>query len=213
MARCLGLQRLADGLPLYSLPCHPSIHMSPPALPHTPPQVEATKFTEVGFHGRDVDQIIRDLVDNAIIMMRQVGLHIGGSLASEEAWREWDGRGVRRNLYWVKPSAAVPSAAVDSCTALQPLGKLAAAQPGWRRLQPPLLPCPSHLPQRLRKEMKKAIDEAVEERILNALLGETVDSDTRRQFRMLYRCACCGLASVPEGRGRSHLHRLDCFEF
>jgi len=29
-------------------------------------KVEATKFTEVGFHGRDVDQIIRDLVDNAI---------------------------------------------------------------------------------------------------------------------------------------------------
>lgn len=35
------------------------------------PQVEATKFTEVGFHGRDVDQIIRDLVDNSIVMMRQ----------------------------------------------------------------------------------------------------------------------------------------------
>lgn len=35
--------------------------------------MEATKFTEVGFHGRDVDQIIRDLVDAAIIMMRQVG--------------------------------------------------------------------------------------------------------------------------------------------
>jgi len=29
-------------------------------------KVEATKFTEVGFHGRDVDQIIRDLVDVAI---------------------------------------------------------------------------------------------------------------------------------------------------
>lgn len=26
-------------------------------------KVEATKFTEVGFHGRDVDQIIRDLVE------------------------------------------------------------------------------------------------------------------------------------------------------
>lgn len=26
-------------------------------------QVEATKFTEVGFHGRDVDQIIKDLVE------------------------------------------------------------------------------------------------------------------------------------------------------
>lgn len=33
-------------------------------------QVEATKFTEVGFHGRDVDQIIRDLVDNAIVLTR-----------------------------------------------------------------------------------------------------------------------------------------------
>jgi len=26
-------------------------------------KVEATKFTEVGYHGRDVDQIIRDLMD------------------------------------------------------------------------------------------------------------------------------------------------------
>eukprot|EP01026_Neomeris_dumetosa_P054191 TRINITY_DN4868_c0_g1_i1.p1 TRINITY_DN4868_c0_g1~~TRINITY_DN4868_c0_g1_i1.p1 ORF type:complete len:551 (-),score=89.02 TRINITY_DN4868_c0_g1_i1:143-1645(-) len=34
-------------------------------------KVEATKFTEVGFHGRDVDQIIRDLVDNAIILTKQ----------------------------------------------------------------------------------------------------------------------------------------------
>ncbi|KAJ7537845.1 hypothetical protein O6H91_11G024000 [Diphasiastrum complanatum] len=33
-------------------------------------KVEATKFTEVGFHGRDVDQIIRDLVDNAILLQR-----------------------------------------------------------------------------------------------------------------------------------------------
>eukprot|EP00963_Diacronema_lutheri_P008740 scaffold772_cov339-Pavlova_lutheri.AAC.36 len=33
-------------------------------------KVEATKFTEVGFHGRDVDQIIRDLVDNAIVLQR-----------------------------------------------------------------------------------------------------------------------------------------------
>lgn len=34
------------------------------------PQVEATKFTEVGFHGRDVDQIVRDLVDAAIVSTR-----------------------------------------------------------------------------------------------------------------------------------------------
>jgi len=34
-------------------------------------KVEATKFTEVGYVGRDVEQIIRDLVDAAIIMVRE----------------------------------------------------------------------------------------------------------------------------------------------
>lgn len=34
-------------------------------------KVEATKYTEVGFHGRDVDQIIRDLVDLAITQTKQ----------------------------------------------------------------------------------------------------------------------------------------------
>lgn len=34
-------------------------------------KVEATKFTEVGFHGRDVDQIIRDLIEISINQTRQ----------------------------------------------------------------------------------------------------------------------------------------------
>ncbi len=33
-------------------------------------KVEATKFTEVGYVGRDVDQIVRDLVETAIVMIR-----------------------------------------------------------------------------------------------------------------------------------------------
>src|SRR5438128_5702934 len=33
-------------------------------------KIEATKFTEVGYHGRDVDSIIRDLLDSAISMVR-----------------------------------------------------------------------------------------------------------------------------------------------
>lgn len=33
-------------------------------------KVEATKFTEVGFHGRDVEQIVRDLLENAITLAR-----------------------------------------------------------------------------------------------------------------------------------------------
>ena len=34
-------------------------------------KVEATKFTEVGYVGRDVEQIVRDLVDSAIVLIRE----------------------------------------------------------------------------------------------------------------------------------------------
>ncbi len=34
-------------------------------------KVEATKFTEVGYVGRDVESIIRDLVENSIVMVRE----------------------------------------------------------------------------------------------------------------------------------------------
>ena len=34
-------------------------------------KVEATKFTEVGYVGRDVEQIIRDLMEVAIHMVRE----------------------------------------------------------------------------------------------------------------------------------------------
>ena len=34
-------------------------------------KVEATKFTEVGYVGRDVDSIVRDLVENAIRMVKE----------------------------------------------------------------------------------------------------------------------------------------------
>jgi hypothetical protein len=46
-------------------------------------KVEATKFTEVGFVGRDVEQIIRDLVDSAIIMVRGRGKERGGGEEGE----------------------------------------------------------------------------------------------------------------------------------
>ncbi len=34
-------------------------------------KVEATKFTEVGYHGRDVESIIRDLLDSAVALVRE----------------------------------------------------------------------------------------------------------------------------------------------
>jgi ATP-dependent HslUV protease ATP-binding subunit HslU len=50
-------------------------------------KVEATKFTEVGYVGRDVDSIIRDLVDVAVKMIREIEIqkvqHLAEDLAEE----------------------------------------------------------------------------------------------------------------------------------
>ena len=38
-------------------------------------KVEATKFTEIGYVGRDVDSIVRDLVERAVVMEREQAAH------------------------------------------------------------------------------------------------------------------------------------------
>lgn len=48
-------------------------------------KVEATKFTEVGYVGRDVESIIRDLVDMAIKMMREKEMSKVRAIAEEAA--------------------------------------------------------------------------------------------------------------------------------
>jgi len=50
-------------------------------------KVEATKFTEVGYVGRDVDSIVRDLVEASITMLREQarrGVQAKAELAAEE---------------------------------------------------------------------------------------------------------------------------------
>jgi ATP-dependent HslUV protease ATP-binding subunit HslU len=48
-------------------------------------KVEATKFTEVGYVGRDVESIIRDLVDVAIKLRREQAMHAVQHRAAEAA--------------------------------------------------------------------------------------------------------------------------------
>lgn len=48
-------------------------------------KVEATKFTEVGYVGRDVETIIRDLVEMALKMVREDAIHDVGARADEAA--------------------------------------------------------------------------------------------------------------------------------
>lgn len=48
-------------------------------------KVEATKFTEIGYVGRDVESIIRDLVDNAISILRLQAKESCSTMAYEKA--------------------------------------------------------------------------------------------------------------------------------
>ena len=48
-------------------------------------KIEATKFTEVGYVGRDVDSIIRDLIENAIKNVREVEIKKNRDRAQDAA--------------------------------------------------------------------------------------------------------------------------------
>ena len=56
-------------------------------------KVEATKFTEVGYVGRDVESIIRDLVDVSVKQMRESELDRVKALAEAVRTRQWRGAG------------------------------------------------------------------------------------------------------------------------
>ena len=51
-------------------------------------KVEATKFTDVGYVGRDVEQIIRDLTENAILITREAMREDVRARAEEQAQQE-----------------------------------------------------------------------------------------------------------------------------
>ena len=48
-------------------------------------KVEATKFTEVGYVGRDVESIVRDLADTAVSLLRQEQMQEVASQAADRA--------------------------------------------------------------------------------------------------------------------------------
>lgn len=51
-------------------------------------KVEATKFTEVGYVGKDVDSIIRDLIENAIYIVREKHVQQIHKKATKEAYKK-----------------------------------------------------------------------------------------------------------------------------
>ena len=55
-------------------------------------KVEATKFTEVGYVGRDVDSIVKELVDIAVKMTREEELARVRDRAADAGWSSEAGR-------------------------------------------------------------------------------------------------------------------------
>ena len=68
-------------------------------------KVEATKYTEVGYHGRDVESMIRDLLDSAIQMVR-------GEM-TEEVRKPAEEQVEERLLDYLLPAGAASSASDD----------------------------------------------------------------------------------------------------
>ncbi len=60
-------------------------------------KVEATKYTEVGYYGRDVESMIRELVENAIGLVRRAGAGAAsrarpGGASRSGCWTCWSPR-------------------------------------------------------------------------------------------------------------------------
>ncbi|WP_042688193.1 ATP-dependent protease ATPase subunit HslU [Candidatus Glomeribacter gigasporarum] len=86
-------------------------------------KIEATKFTEVGYVGRDVDSIIRDLADIAVKQTREAEMRKVRSKAEELA--------EDRILDILLPAAKKPDQATDA----QPEGESATRQKFRKRLR------------------------------------------------------------------------------
>jgi ATP-dependent HslUV protease ATP-binding subunit HslU len=80
-------------------------------------KVEASKYTEVGYHGRDVESMIRDLLDQALAMVRaEKARAVADQAADTTAWRLVD-----LLLPAANDLADTPSADLSDATASPPL--------------------------------------------------------------------------------------------
>ena len=110
-------------------------------LAHAPfIKVEATKFTEVGYVGRDVDSIVRDLVDMAVKMVREEAVTRVADRAADAAEdrlldallpgpRSDDGRDTRQRLRKMLREGGLDEREIEL--------DLTAAMPGVEIMAPP----------------------------------------------------------------------------
>ncbi|NQV71058.1 MAG: ATP-dependent protease ATPase subunit HslU [Pseudohongiella sp.] len=89
-------------------------------------KIEATKFTEVGYVGRDVDSIIRDLIDVAIKMIREAEMEKVQHLAEDQA--------EERILDVLLPPARTDASLQDSAVKNSPTGSEGGSESSARQV-------------------------------------------------------------------------------
>jgi ATP-dependent HslUV protease ATP-binding subunit HslU len=109
-------------------------------------KVEATKFTEIGYVGREVDSIIRDLADQAVKNAREEALGVVGHLAADAAEERLldallpgsselaDGADTRQRMRKLLREGELAEREVEVETQATPMGVEIMAPPGMEEM-------------------------------------------------------------------------------
>jgi ATP-dependent HslUV protease ATP-binding subunit HslU len=142
-------------------------------LAHAPfIKVEATKFTEVGYVGRDVDSIVRDLVDMAVKMVREEAVTRVAGRAKDSAEdrlldallpgsRADDGRDTRQRFRKMLREGELDDREVELDVAAPALGVEIMAPPGMEEMTNQLQGLFQNLSQGRSKRRKLKVKDAV----------------------------------------------------
>jgi ATP-dependent HslUV protease ATP-binding subunit HslU len=142
-------------------------------LAHAPfIKVEATKFTEVGYVGRDVDSIVRDLVDMAVKMVREQAVTRVADRAKDAAEdrlldallpgsRDDSGRETRQRFRKMLREGELDDREVELDVATSALGVEIMAPPGMEEMTNQLQSLFQNLQQGRAKRRKLKVKDAV----------------------------------------------------
>jgi ATP-dependent HslUV protease ATP-binding subunit HslU len=137
-------------------------------------KVEATKFTEVGYVGRDVDSIVRDLVETAVKMMREEAVTRVADRAADAAEdrlldallpgsRAEDNRETRQRFRKMLREGALDDREVELDVAAPAMGVEIMTPPGMEEMTQQLQGLFANLQQGRSRRRKLKVKEAFEQ--------------------------------------------------
>jgi ATP-dependent HslUV protease ATP-binding subunit HslU len=136
-------------------------------------KVEATKFTEVGYVGRDVDSIVRDLADMAVKMVREQAVERVANRAADAAEDRLldallpgtrdgdDGRDTRQRFRKMLREGALDDREVEIDVQVAPVGVEIMAPPGMEEMTSQLQSMFANLGRERTKSRKLKVKDAL----------------------------------------------------